>query len=369
MIAKLLLLDAFSHGRHTACMQDAPRDAIAAATHADPSAWYARRRVEAPLAWDVPLQLWIAADAASVLDALAHPQLRVRPLSEPVPATLAGSPAGEVFGHLVRMNDGAFHARHKPAVQAHARSFDPDAVADAARAAAADLAPRAAPDALLSGIPVQAMARLLGVPTEQLDATTDWVTAFTQGIAPGAGADAIAAANVAAVQLVAQGAAQGFDPVRAANRIALMQQALDATAGLIGNTVLALRRDPTLGREDVHALVAEVARWDAQVQNTRRFAAQDIVLRGQSVRAGQGVLLLLACANRDDVLNPNGEAFVLDRPARRNLAFGSGVHACPGERIALAIAAAVLPAAEHALEGRRHAGYRPLANARIPVFQ
>ena len=64
-----------------------------------------------------------------------------------------------------------------------------------------------------------------------LDATTRWVQEFVQGIAPQASAETIARANEAAIQLMAQGEAQGLDAVQSANRIAMMQQSLDATAG------------------------------------------------------------------------------------------------------------------------------------------
>ena len=53
--------------------------------------------------------LWVASGAQLVEEVLSHPALRVRPLAEPVPAAIAGGSAGEVFGALVRMNDGARH--------------------------------------------------------------------------------------------------------------------------------------------------------------------------------------------------------------------------------------------------------------------
>ncbi|HET6827029.1 MAG TPA: cytochrome P450, partial [Ramlibacter sp.] len=186
------------------------------------------------------------------------------------------------------------------------------------------------------------------------------------GITPGAEAQAIAAANEAAVALMAQGEALGLDPVRAANRIAFMQQALDATAGLIGNSLLALRRDGALAGDPLREVVAEVARWDAPVQNTRRFAAQDLELGGQHIREGQGVLLLLASANRDPALNAEPDRLWPGRPQRRSLGFGSGAHACPGEAPAIAIAAAALPEIRDSMGA--HMGYRPLPNARVPTF-
>jgi cytochrome P450 len=347
-------------------MQLQPRDAVQAATHPDPYPWYQSLRETQPLACDASLKLWVAADACTVREALAHPQLRVRPPAEPVPAALVGSPAGEVFARLVRMNDGEFHARHRPEVSAQAQRMSLEAAAAAGQEAARALVGRCDPNELLSAVPVRAIALLLDIAPPQLQDTTQWVLHFVAGIAPGADAQAIAAANEAAVALMAQGEALGLDPVRAANRIAFMQQALDATAGLIGNSLLVLRRDGALAGNPLREVVAEVARWDAPVQNTRRFAAQDLELGGQSIREGQGVLLLLASANRDPALNAEPDRLWPGRPQRCSLGFGSGAHACPGEALAIAIAAAALPEIRDSVGA--HTGYRPLPNARVPTF-
>lgn len=365
MVDELLRLDTHAPAPDTADMQE-PANAIAAVTHADPYPWYDRMREASPLMFDEGLQLWIAYGAAVVQEAFAQPLLRVRPPAEPVPAALQATPVGGVFARLVRMNDGDFHRAHKPAVQASAQRWDASAASAAAAAAAQQLRGTLDGNALLSAVPVQAMARLLGVPADQLQPTTQRVLQFTQAIAPGAAGEAIAAGSEAARQLMAQGEAQGLGPVHAANRIALMQQAVDATAGLLGNAALALRADPRLHGHALPDVVAEVSRWDAPVQNTRRFAAQAVTLAGQRIEAGQGVLLVLAAANRDPALNPEPQRLWPDRPARRGLGFGAGVHACPGEALAIAIASAALPALLPHLG--RHVGYRPLANARIPIF-
>jgi cytochrome P450 len=387
MVAKLLALDKAMRATQTSRMpiqadapvRDAPPvDALHASRHPDPYPWYAQLRASAPMAWDERLDLWIAADAAAVDAALTHPHLRVRPPAEPVPHALAGGPAGEVFAQLVRMTDGDFHAQHKPAVIAAAGRLSLDALRAAAAAAALDLRAQVDVNEWLTAVPVQAMARLLDVPAGERDATVLHVPRFTQGIAPGAGAEAVDSAHEAAAFLLAQARRAGLAGPAAANRIAFMQQALDATAGLIGNTVLALRRVPDAvaawatpaARDDV---AAEVARWDPPVHTTRRYAAQDLVLAGARIAAGEGVLVLLASANHDERANgTDAGRFMLRRAVRNNRAFGAGAHRCPGERLACAIVSAVLSALGGAQDvtahfGRLH-GYRPLANARIPVF-
>lgn len=357
---------------------DSPRNALEAVRHPDPYPYYTQLLTEQPLFFDESLGLWVASGADVVRHALAHPALRVRPIAEPVPRLLAGTPAGDVFALLVRMNDGDFHARHRPGVQARLDRFTLADVAQAACAAVDDLAQRSAPGVLCSAIAVQTVARLLGVASKDLDETTHAVHRFTEGIALGATPAAVERACLAARLLMAQGAAEGLDAARSANRIALMQQSLDATAGLIGNTLLQLRAQPALAAEAdgsanaMRDFAAEVARWDPPVQNTRRFAAADLSLAGALLRTGDALLLVLAAANRDPALNAQPQRFWPGRPAPRSLGFGSGAHACPGERIAIEIAAAAVMRLRlrhgRAQEALVPAGHRPLPNARIPEF-
>jgi cytochrome P450 len=347
MLAKLLSLAKCGAANHTVRMEE-PSHVLAAPAHRDPYPWYARQRVSRPIFFDAALGLWVVSGPYLVDQALRQPLLRVRPPAEPVPRALQGRSAGEVFSLLVRMNDGEFHDRHRPDVDAGATRFDTDAVAGAAEAATRDLHGRCDANALLSAIPVQAMARLLGVPAAGRDRTVAWVHDFTQGIVAGASPDAIARADVAAHALMEQGEREGLARVRAANRIAFMQQALDATAGLLGNAIVAALADAT--GDDAHTLVARVARSDPAIHNTRRFAAADVELGGEHIATGQGLVLVLVPSSP----------------------FGAGPHACPGERIARQVAATALHAlrqsAPLARTFGRVQGYRPLPNARIPVF-
>jgi cytochrome P450 len=325
-----------------------PKHVLAAPAHPAPYPWYARQRVSRPIHFDADLGLWVVSGPYLVDQALRQPLLRVRPPAEPVPRALQGRSVGEVFSLLVRMNDGEFHARHRPEVDAAAARFDADSVVAAAEAAVRDLQPRCHGNALLSGIPVQAMARILRVPVEEQGRTVAWVHDFTQGIAPAASPEAIDRGDLAAGALMDQGEREGLSRVRAANRIAFMQQALDATAGLLGNAMVAALAEG--GDEDAHTLVARVAKTDPAIHNTRRFAAADLELGGERIAAGQGLVLVLVPSSP----------------------FGAGAHACPGERIALQIAATALHALRQAAPLARTfgsvRGYRPLPNARIPVF-
>lgn len=355
-----------------------PQHAIEAVTHADPFSYYRSLRSQRPLFFDENLGLWVASSHAAVSAAFAHPLLRVRPPAEPVPAALLGTPAGEVFAQLVRMTDGAFHAAHKPAVEEGAKRWTLAEVGRASEAATRDLQDRCDANSFMAQLPVQTMARLLQVPQPQLADTCRWIQQFVACIAPGAPARAVSEGAEAAAVLMAQGRALGLTTVQAANRIAFMQQSLDATAALLGHTVLVLRQEPdqaaaaSASPEAMRCFVAEVERFCGPTQNTRRFAGEALLLHGQPVAAGQCVLLLLASANRDEDLNPEPERFDAQRGARHSMGFGEGRHACPGATIAIEIVASC--ARQLCTEGRlisffgAQAGFRPLGNIRAPLF-
>ena len=131
-----------------------------------------------------------------------------------------------------------------------------------------------------------------------------------------------------------------------ANAIGFMTQAYEATAGLIGNTLLALAARPELSARiptDAGLLddvIREVLRHDPPVQNTRRFIAADGQIAGRRMAAGDTVLVVLAAANHDAAANPAPERFDVARAHRRTFTFGAGPHACPGEQLAITIARA-----------------------------
>lgn len=366
----------------------APPDPIAAVTHPDPYPYYAGLVAERPFHRDERLGLWVAASADAVTGVLRSGAGRVRPAAEPVPRGLVGTPAGEIFRHLVRMNDGAMHGALKPSVSATLAMLDPKTIAEQAatwaRHLVAELEAGARPERVADvafRLPVYVVAGLLGIPADQLPPTAARVGDFTACLALTASAEQVARGAAAAAELSAVFCAllrrETLDAL-VANTIGYCSQAYEATAGLIGNTLVALGRQAALrarvGAEAglLRSVVREVVRHDAPVQNTRRFMAADTALAGQSLRAGDAVLVVLAAANRDPSANPNPERFEPGRRERQVFTFGLGLHACPGEALAVAIAEAGVRALLDAgvepaslLEGVR---YRASGNTRVPLF-
>jgi cytochrome P450 len=81
--------------------------------------------------------------------------------------------------------------------------------------------------------------------------------------------------------------------------------------------------------------IPEMFRWQSPVGYMRRTAACDIRLHGRHIREGEKVLLWYASGNRDHRFFNDPHAFIAGRRnAVKSLAFGFGVHRCPGQFLA-----------------------------------
>jgi cytochrome P450 len=384
-----------------------PQDPIAAVTHPDPYPYYARLTSERPIYYDRLLGLWVAASAETVISVLTSEICRVRPASEPVPRSLLGSPAAEIFRHLVRMNDGGEHLILKRAISRVLASVAPIQVTDETirwvKFHLMALGPKSIHEKLsdfIFQVPVYVMGSLLGIPQSFLSQTATWMSDFVLCLSPASSSDQIESGKLAAghllemiQSLLVQGAAGGLlavllrelehegreeTAVIAANGIGFISQAYEATAGLIGNTLLALASHPEAHRQIagnpalLSQAISEVLRYDSPVQNTRRFLGRDGVVATREMQAGDAILLILAAANRDPSANSDPERFDLFRRERRIFTFGAGTHACPGEMFAKTIAeAAVRLLIEYNVDLeplRAKTTYRASANVRIPLF-
>jgi cytochrome P450 len=65
-----------------------------------------------------------------------------------------------------------------------------------------------------------------------------------------------------------------------------------------------------------------------------RTARHDGEIGGRQVKAGEQVIIYWASANRDEAEFPDPDAFDLDRPVNRHIAFGAGPHRCVGSNLA-----------------------------------
>jgi cytochrome P450 len=84
----------------------------------------------------------------------------------------------------------------------------------------------------------------------------------------------------------------------------------------------------------IKVLTEELLRIACPLQYTVRVCKEDMELDGQLFTAGTKLYLGLASANRDEEVFENPNEIIPDRKENPQLAFGGGVHACLGARIA-----------------------------------
>jgi cytochrome P450 len=87
-----------------------------------------------------------------------------------------------------------------------------------------------------------------------------------------------------------------------------------------------LRADRTL----IDRAIEEMLRWEAPVQTVRRRATEQMMLRDVQIPKDATIIAVLGSANRDERVFDHPDLYDLDREVGRYLAFGLGIHYCPG---------------------------------------
>jgi cytochrome P450 len=155
---------------------------------------------------------------------------------------------------------------------------------------------------------------------------------------------------------------------------ALVFGGFETTVGLIANGTLALLRHPdqlARLRGDPALLtsaIEELLRWDSPPQMISRVAATDFALSGQTLRAGDSVLLCLGAANRDPAAFTEPDRLDLGREPNPHVAFGLGTHFCPGAQLARLEARLALGGLVRRFPGLR-LGERPAVRRRTLVLR
>ncbi len=92
----------------------------------------------------------------------------------------------------------------------------------------------------------------------------------------------------------------------------------------------ALTADPAL----MPTAVEELLRWVTPIVYMARTATRDVEIGGQTVRAGEKVVLFYPSANRDESVFEAPSTLDLARRPNRHLTFGFGRHSCLGNDLA-----------------------------------
>jgi cytochrome P450 len=130
--------------------------------------------------------------------------------------------------------------------------------------------------------------------------------------------------------------------------VAYLMAGLDTTINAISAALLlfgsypdqwdAMRANPRL----LPTAFNEVTRLESPIQNLRRVLSRDYDIDGITIPAGASVLVMYGSANRDERKWPEPTRFNATRNPVGHLAFGVGIHNCPGQILARAETTALM---------------------------
>jgi cytochrome P450 len=132
------------------------------------------------------------------------------------------------------------------------------------------------------------------------------------------------------------------DPTLANMMFILTYAGHDSTALGLSNTLLYLAEHPEVQQQLIErprlvvTAIDEILRYETPLHWFPRQLTRDTELHGQQMTAGDRVILLFAAANRDPEAFERADEVVIDRRPNRHVAFGAGIHTCPGMALARA---------------------------------
>ena len=342
----------------------------------DPYEVYQRIRAEDPVLRYEPLKTWILGKYQDVCAAARDHETFSNSGGIFLTDAVQGESVGDdYFGEEGELISSLDHPRHSEIRRVIAPAFSPaviDAMEDSIRADCVTLLDQIEPGTPVDWIaqvaeklPLIVIARLLGLPGDNLDELARWsdeIMKFGQIMSDEERALSIATFsamnNYLIEQLEVRRASRGddvlsvllsaeeqYDHITIANVLALASTIVaggnETTRALLGNMIWALHQHPDqleLLRQDPslsEAAVIEALRWKGPVHGFIRKVMKPATLRGKELQKGDFVYLLYSCANRDEEIWDQPDKFLISRPVEQtNLAFGVGPHRCPGNRLA-----------------------------------
>ena len=154
----------------------------------------------------------------------------------------------------------------------------------------------------------------------------------------------------------------------------------ETTTSLITNMVWRLLEEPELWEmlcnepDKIDAAIEESLRFDPPVLGLYRNTTVDVQLHDQIIPAGSKVFINYAAANRDGTVFDQPDTFDFNRPTKRHMAFGLGVHFCLGApmarleaRIAMQALVSRIPALNLINRGERIAPFFLWGRRKLPV--
>jgi cytochrome P450 len=231
-------------------------------------------------------------------------------------------------------------------------------------------------------LPVIAIARMLGIPTERYPEFRHW---SDHSIADLAGLDVDPKVAQQArremmqfflelvterrkapgddlISAIVNGPEPLDDEYAVAFCFALLVAGNETTTNLIGNAMLALLAHPDQAQQLwanptlVPSAVEEALRYDSPAQSNLRRATTDTAIAGHDIAANSIVVTLIGSANRDPRKFADPDRFDITRNSREHLSFGNGIHLCLGASLARLEARLAYETLISRVRNIRHAG-------------
>jgi cytochrome P450 len=334
---------------------------------ADPYPVYRELRDNAPAYWSPDASSWVLSRYEDVSAALIDPATYSS--ASGIFPTPPGVDMTELFLPMLIMSDPPRHTQLRHLVS---KAFTPRRIAGLEahiQALVDDLLDQASGDGtwdFVSGfagpLPAIVIADMLGVPREDRDRFRTWSTTLIQSNPIrgefGPGLDAAGALYEYFTAFLAERRAHPRDDLMTAlvhaevdgKRLSeeellgfcllLLVAGHETTTNLLSNSAVVLAQHPESRRQLADnpdllpAAVEELLRYDSPVQGLARTLTRQVDLHGQSMTAGDTVLMLFGSANRDDHAFPDADHFDIHRAPERQVAFGRGIHFCLGAVLA-----------------------------------
>jgi cytochrome P450 len=342
----------------------------------DPVALYAELRARGPLLWNATQGFWVAPRHAEVMAVSTDSETFCSGRG-----ILTFEQGAEYTTPPTMMHtDPPAHTRYRSLVQPAFGRREVRTLDESVRAAATvlvDRLPLGEPgdvvEPLAVPLPVQVIAKVLGLPEDRWDDVWAWSEASIPGTEIHADRERAAALHdemlAELMRLVAE--ARTAPKADVIGRLAtteldgdrltddeltmflnqLLVAGNETTRNTISGGLVALAEHPdqwarlVADRSLVAGAVEEILRWTTAVIYFMRTATKDAVLGGVPVAAGEPVVMVYASANFDDAeFGPSADRFDVGRSPNHHVAFGFGAHFCLGAALARLEVAAVLDA-------------------------
>lgn len=361
----------------------------------DPYPLYDRLREGGPLHRVGDSEFYVVARWDAVEEVIA----RTEDFSSNLTATMVYRPDGTVTSFDMDGLGGATHVlatADDPAHALHRKLLVPSLAAKRIRAVESFVADTAEQlwrdgvvggriewmDAMADRLPMLVVAKLIGVPAEDVDKLVSWTEGTTRLLAGVVSTEGLEAAGIAAVQLIGyiierfeRAAADPQDDllgdlVRAVASgdltsqvaqfmlVTLFSAGGESTASLLGSAASILADRPDIAqhvREQPDLLdrfIEETLRYEPPFRGHYRHVRNDTRLCGAAVAADSHLLVLWGAVNRDPARFEAPHEFRLDRPhPKGHMSFGKGAHFCVGAALARMEARIVL---RKLLDGTSH---------------